>query len=351
MNEIETSVLVMAKQLNLHILCYECKLVMNGTNGDRAIMDVKLVGEKDHEISRLTSELGRVLDEKTSTKHTAKVENTKLLDDLNNKISSMEKELQVDKDTITRLRKELAKRNNTPNTQNQSQNTKKSSVGSTVQLPAYGKDISLLDSRLKLVEEITQTLKKDVEKLHKSSEIFDKKAQDVSHLANALNAQQKSITSMYEKEREKHIIVTRVSEDTGELNNTISEIFNTIGCSTTKPVKISRLGTLKSDATRPRPILVILSSSEERDLVLEKAKSLKGAGERFSKIYLQKDLHPDVRKEWNRLRAACKSEKEKSVNVSAKIYIDYKMGILKKDGVIIDRYVSPFQTNRSPTSI
>ena len=349
LTEVETSVSVMAKQLNLHILCYECKLIMNGTNGDRAILDVKLIGEKDHEISRLTSELGRILDEKTSAKHTAKVENTKLQDDLNNKVLCLEKELQVSKDTIARLRKELTKRNSTP--QQQSQNTKKPNSTSMVQPPANDKEISLLDSRLKLVEEITHTLKKDVEKLNKSSERYDRNTQDVSHLANALNAQQKSITSIYEKEREKHIIVTGVPEEIAELNTITSEILNTIGCSTINPIKTSRLGTLKPDATRSRPILVTLGSIEERDVVLEKAKSLKGAGERFSKVYLQKDLHPDVRKEWNRLRTACKSEKEKSINVSARIYIDYKMGVLKKDGVTIDRYVNPFRTSQSQTSM
>ena len=141
---------------------------------------------------------------------------------------------------------------------------------------------------------------------------------------------------------------TMVIEDASiPISDAIGEIFSAIGCGSIVPVKVTRLGELKEGTNRPRPILVTLNNVSERTEILEHAKRLKGADERFSKIYLKKDLHPDVRKEWKRLRDALRTEKAKAGNVSAKIFLDYNQGVLKRDDTVIDRYKSPFRPAQS----
>ena len=89
---------------------------------------------------------------------------------------------------------------------------------------------------------------------------------------------------------------------------------------------------------RKRSILVTVRSKEARDIVLEKAKALKQANETYKSIYIKKDVHPEVRKEWNRLREAEKTEKECPGNGGSVIRLDAKERKLYKDDVVIDQW-------------
>lgn len=60
--------------------------------------------------------------------------------------------------------------------------------------------------------------------------------------------------------------------------------------------------------------------------------------EPFKKIYIKKDSHPGVRREWKRLKEAEKEEKRKPSNVGCNIRLDFKERVLYKDGVIIDKW-------------
>ena len=70
---------------------------------------------------------------------------------------------------------------------------------------------------------------------------------------------------------------------------------------------------------RPRPLLVVVDSKSIRDDMLEKSKKLRELQENYKKIYIKKDSHPEVRKEWKRLRDAEDAEKSKSVNAGCNI--------------------------------
>lgn len=48
-----------------------------------------------------------------------------------------------------------------------------------------------------------------------------------------------------------------------------------------------------------------------RSNILDHAKNLKNLNDPYKKIYVKKDVHPTVRKEWQRLREAEKKEKER----------------------------------------
>ena len=56
------------------------------------------------------------------------------------------------------------------------------------------------------------------------------------------------------------------------------------------------------------------------------------------RLYIKKDSHPEVRKEWRRLKEVEEEEKKKPTNVGCNIHIDYKQRVLYKDTVIIDKW-------------
>ena len=98
-----------------------------------------------------------------------------------------------------------------------------------------------------------------------------------------------------------------------------------------------RLGrTVRSD--KQRPILIKVESKALRDKLLDNTKKLKDAPEAYKKVYIKKDSHPEVRKEWARLKAVQEQEKNKPENVGHNIRIDYKRRIVYKDDVIIDKW-------------
>ena len=66
--------------------------------------------------------------------------------------------------------------------------------------------------------------------------------------------------------------------------------------------------------------------------------NLKKAAENFKKIYVKKDIHPEVRKEWKRLHAAERTEMERAENAGCVIHFNIKERILYRNGVVIDSW-------------
>ena len=87
---------------------------------------------------------------------------------------------------------------------------------------------------------------------------------------------------------------------------------------------------------RPRPLLVRVDSKPIRDKVLDKSQKLKDSQEPYKKIYIKKDSHPEVRKEWKRLRDV--EQTEKSKHPGSEIRLDFKERVVYKDGVVIDKW-------------
>ncbi len=99
-----------------------------------------------------------------------------------------------------------------------------------------------------------------------------------------------------------------------------------------------RLGQHIQGSNRPRPLLVKLDSKFVRDKVLEKAMNLKNMTEPYKRIYIKKDSHPEVRKEWKRLKDAEEEEKRRPSNAGCNIRLDYRERVLYRDGVVIDKW-------------
>ena len=63
---------------------------------------------------------------------------------------------------------------------------------------------------------------------------------------------------------------------------------------------------------------------------------------RYKKIFLKKDTHPIVRKEINRLKKREFDEKRSPANEQVTIEYDWQNRVLRRDGVIIDRFMPRF---------
>ena len=94
--------------------------------------------------------------------------------------------------------------------------------------------------------------------------------------------------------------------------------------------------------TRRRPLLLTIQDKEVRARILANAKHLKTAGERYSRIYVKKDIHPSVRKEWQRLREVEAREKERPENLGRDIKLDTRQRKLYCDGDVIDSWNPQF---------
>ena len=144
------------------------------------------------------------------------------------------------------------------------------------------------------------------------------------------------------KDRETNLIVLGVPEDGTVIdgaNNDNEKLDKIWGKVNDQSVRIfsKRLGkTIQTG--KMRPILVRVTSKEVRDNLLEKTKELKDAGEVYKKIYIKKDVHPAVRKEWARLRESERLEKEKPENNGATIRLDTRERKLYRDDTVIDSW-------------
>ena len=158
----------------------------------------------------------------------------------------------------------------------------------------------------------------------------------------AVIAQQQRFTEQLDaRDRECNLVVTGVpdgQESLAGMTNDMDKCKHILEIVEASDIKIavSRLGVFDQDSARP--ILVRTSCRAERDRVLEKTKKLKDAGEPFKGIYIKKDVHPSVRREWSRLREAEKAEREKPINQGCDIRFDTKRRELLRNGVVIDSW-------------
>ena len=91
-----------------------------------------------------------------------------------------------------------------------------------------------------------------------------------------------------------------------------------------------------------RPILVTLYQGTDRRVILNHTKNLKSAGEDFKSIYVKKDTHPAIRREWKRLFDAKEEEEKKPENVGVTIMVDTRKRQLLRNDVVIDRWRPSF---------
>ena len=200
---------------------------------------------------------------------------------------------------------------------------------------------NLLQQKL---DEITRELADLKRKITSPESTFNKK---ISHMQDQIDKQAEIIASQQHfleaidrKDRETKLVVLGAPDENESLDGAttdegkLSKIWNQLD----EPFEIESFRRLGRVATgqRKRPILVTLPSKRARDKIIEKTKRLKDAGSPYDTVYVRKDVHPSVRKEWKRLRDAEASEKAKPENIGCEIRLDTKERKLYRDGEVID---------------
>lgn len=118
----------------------------------------------------------------------------------------------------------------------------------------------------------------------------------------------------------------------------VQKVMNAVSAGPEVVVRSHRRLGQQQAGNRPRPLLVKVDSKYLRDSVLEKAATLKNMPEPYKKIYVKKDSHPEVRREWKRLKDVEEEEKRKPTNEGCNIRLDYRERVVYRDGVEIDRW-------------
>lgn len=131
------------------------------------------------------------------------------------------------------------------------------------------------------------------------------------------------------RDREMNVVVLGLPEEGEALDGAttdtdkLNRLWEKIGVGNVQ-CPSRRLGVMADGQRRNRPLLLTIRDRETRSQVLAGAKHLKTSGERYSKIYVKKDVHPGVRKEWRRLREAEEREKERPENAGCNIRLNTK---------------------------
>lgn len=164
-----------------------------------------------------------------------------------------------------------------------------------------------------------------------------------------IHQQQLFLESIDNRERKRNLIITGLPENANDLGADDAEKLRNVLSAANCPETIDpssyvlrRLGKLEVNSTRSRPLHVTVETPAQREVIIEKARNLKNAGDIYSNVYIKKDIHPVVRKELGRLRKREKDEKNKPENAGTNIVYDYKKRVLLKDNIVIDRFSPMF---------
>ena len=179
--------------------------------------------------------------------------------------------------------------------------------------------------------------------------------QDIQHLkdeneyvTDMLLQHQKYLESCEATKRASNIIITGVPETDMHVDDAVySSDENKVRCvldgihqEAVEFQECSRLG--QAATTHARPLKVKLRNSQDRPTILANSKHLKNKNPPLNKVYVKKDVHPMVRKEFARLRRVEKEEKDKPENQGRSVKYDAETRCVLIDGIIIDKFRPAF---------
>ena len=166
---------------------------------------------------------------------------------------------------------------------------------------------------------ISKTLNEMIEELDKIKKLVVSPTSVINKKMDALEAkidnqadiickQQPYLEALDRKKRRANIVILGIPDEQESLSgavdneNKLNKVWEKLGVNNVVGTH-RRLGVTAQDGMnrRCRPILLTLKDESQRQHILKRAKNLKTAGEDFKKIYVKKDIHPAVRKEWKRL--------------------------------------------------
>ena len=206
--------------------------------------------------------------------------------------------------------------------------------------------MTVLTDILNEMKLMRQEQKTERDRVKKAMEAQDTK---MTKLTAVLAQQQRFCEGIDARFRETNVVIMGLP-DTGKAfggktddDEKVKLIFTAIGLGDIES-EIMRLGA--ADPAKCRPLLVKTASKQMRDSLLEEAKKLKDKEDGvplaqkvgYDSVYVKKDIHPSVRREWKRLRDLVDTEKVKPVNQGCDIKLDPKTRTVTRNGVVIDRW-------------
>ena len=198
-------------------------------------------------------------------------------------------------------------------------------TGIEQKITEHSKEIDKLKPLPEQVEKLEDSVKDQFADIYKTLEYQQRFAEGLDAHQRGNNIIMKGISEDSEdfgpddESRAKHVI-----EKTTAMN--VSEIGELV---------VKRLG--NDEARKPRPLFVKLDSHQKQWKIIQNAKNLKDLTG-YTNIYIQKDMHPTIRYEFNRLRRKTKELKDDPANQGVNIEYDHKCRVVKRNGVIIDSF-------------
>ena len=176
--------------------------------------------------------------------------------------------------------------------------------------------------------------------------------QNNSTLTEVVSQQQRFLESLDAEKRACNLIITGLKED-GPLSveedsahtdeEKIVLVLKKIGQENIAPVSVTRLGERRPGLhTRNRPVKVVLHSPGIRKGILSAAARLKQSGPDFARVYIKKDTHPALRKEYDRMRRSEREERNKPENQGKEVRYDRDTRCITVDGIVVDRFKPTF---------
>lgn len=175
---------------------------------------------------------------------------------------------------------------------------------------------------------------------------FTELQEKIEKQAEIIASQQRFLEMLDRRERETNVVVLGLPDEGEALGGAVTDVeklshlwgrmeVGSVDC------QHRRLGTAGGGG-RKRPLLLTIRDRDTRLRILANSKKLKTAGENYARIFVKKDVHPSVRKEWKRLRDAEAREKEKPENVGYVIRLDTRQRKLYRDDDVIDSWNAQF---------
>ena len=170
-------------------------------------------------------------------------------------------------------------------------------------------------------------------------------------LKEALMQHQRYLETLEADKRMCNVVMLGVPESSSEAEDEheedrkkITEILRVTECQSLAITSLQRLG--KPSERRNRVLLIKLSSKADRDKLLASTARLKQAQGYLSKVYIKKDVHPLVRKEFSRLKEVEKREKEKAENQGLSVVYNANRREIIVDGHVVDQFRPMFFADR-----
>lgn len=168
--------------------------------------------------------------------------------------------------------------------------------------------------------------------------------------AEIIASQQRFLEMLDRKEREMNVVVLGLPDEGEALDGAVTDTEKLarvwekmeVGAVECQHRRLGAVG----DGGRKRPLLLTIQDKDTRLRVLANGKKLKTAGGNYTRIYVKKDVHPSVRREWKRLRDAEAREKERPENVGCVVRLDTRQRKLYRDEDVIDCWNSQFFLER-----